>query len=269
MPLTAALFVVMAASNVHVAAVGFKAVSVDAQKAGFLTDYFSDQLGKAGRFPVTTPAQVSAIIGQERQKELLGCSDSNSTSCLAEIAGAIGTDALITGSIARIGTQFAIEVKITKSQDASQIASASDTLDREEQLLPWLKDRAGQMAPLVRAAFGLEPIANEHPLRSKAFIPFIAGGLLLGAAGVSHQAAQGIQTDLSRADSPYTTRPQVDEAVRRGELFNGVTVGTAVAGAAALALGAAFVLWPASDDGVTASVSVAPGTAAVSLGGSF
>jgi hypothetical protein len=50
---------------------------------------FTSRLGRGQRVRVTTQRDVAQIIGLERQKQLLGCSDQDS-SCNAELAGALG-----------------------------------------------------------------------------------------------------------------------------------------------------------------------------------
>src|SRR5262245_60639309 len=88
-----------AAGDITVAVPGFSGTAdVPSQKRDFLVEYFSDRLSAQGGVSVTTPAQISAVLGVERQKQLLGCSDS-SESCSAELAGALGVEALIIGSL--------------------------------------------------------------------------------------------------------------------------------------------------------------------------
>ena len=76
---------------------------------------------------VTVPDHVArgkdmvALLGVERQKQLLGCSDAAS-SCMAELAGALGADGLVTGQLARIGKSFQLNVKVLA-------ADGSRTLD--------------------------------------------------------------------------------------------------------------------------------------------
>lgn len=48
---------------------------------------------------VMTGRDIGAVLGLERQKQLLGCMD-DSTSCSAELAGALGVGALVVGTVA-------------------------------------------------------------------------------------------------------------------------------------------------------------------------
>lgn len=69
------------------------------------------------------------MIGLERQKKLLGCADDRS-SCVAELAGALGTDGIIVGSPGKPGTNFTISLKIIRARDGCMLFSRADRGDR-------------------------------------------------------------------------------------------------------------------------------------------
>src|SRR3974377_675727 len=51
-----------------------------------------------GKATVIGQREITAMISLERQRDLLGCSD---TACLAEIGGALGADQLVTASLGK------------------------------------------------------------------------------------------------------------------------------------------------------------------------
>src|SRR3712207_8464674 len=53
----------------------------------FRSNYVQSQFTKLEVYDVIGPSEIRAVIGLERQKQLLGCSD-ESSDCLAEIGGA-------------------------------------------------------------------------------------------------------------------------------------------------------------------------------------
>src|SRR5205823_914650 len=53
-------------------------------------------------YKVTTAAQLSAVLGLERQRQLLGCTE-ESGSCVAELANALGADVVVQSTVARVG----------------------------------------------------------------------------------------------------------------------------------------------------------------------
>lgn len=165
MLLSAIALAVISATPVKLAAPGFNAVDIDPNRADFFVDYFADQLTAQGGLRITTKSEISALIGMERQKALLGCTDA-SAQCLAELAGALGVDALIVGNLVKVGTGVAATVKIVRANDAEPIASASGRFDDDGRLLDWLRDLAPGMAQRVRARFGggdNAPPSRESP----------------------------------------------------------------------------------------------------------
>src|SRR5438046_7919376 len=83
---------------------GLDRVDVEPEKADFFLEYLAQELYDAG-YQVVTRKQIDAVLGLERQKQLLGCADSSS-SCLTELAGALGVDAILVGSVARLSGEY-------------------------------------------------------------------------------------------------------------------------------------------------------------------
>lgn len=148
--LTAVLSAAPQTAPLKLAAPGLQAVDVDPKKAQFLNDLFAEQLGRKSdaRIRVITQAEVAALIGFERQKELLGCSNDGS-SCLAEISGALGVDALVVGNVAKFGESYAMTLRVIAAGDGHVLASASNTGMREEQLLDWVKWTASDFVKVL------------------------------------------------------------------------------------------------------------------------
>ena len=71
----------------------FTVVGIDPQVADAYSDHFVTLLGRDRRLSLTTQKDISQVLGLERQRELLGCTDGK-VSCLAELAGALGVDAI-------------------------------------------------------------------------------------------------------------------------------------------------------------------------------
>lgn len=74
---------------VKVASPGLSNVNADAKVVGFFADHFAQQL-QLGGVHVTTQSEIGTLLGFERQRQLMGCSDDGSASCLAELSGALG-----------------------------------------------------------------------------------------------------------------------------------------------------------------------------------
>lgn len=83
------------------AMIGFSGAAVSPELLSSYSETFALRLAEAG-LHVITPKDVAGMLGAERQRQLLGCA-SESASCMAELAGALAAEALITGDVSRIG----------------------------------------------------------------------------------------------------------------------------------------------------------------------
>src|SRR4051794_4567099 len=94
------------AAPIRVAAPGFATVGIAPELANVYVERFATVLASTGTVKVTTSRDIAQVIGLERQRQLLGCADE--TSCLAELAGGLGVDAVLSGSLARTGSYITV-----------------------------------------------------------------------------------------------------------------------------------------------------------------
>ncbi len=78
-------------------------------------------------------ADVGAMLSLERQKDLLGCTDSSA--CLSEIGGALGADHLVAGSLGKIGTVFVVTLRLIDTQKSEVVRHVSDRVEGKDELL--------------------------------------------------------------------------------------------------------------------------------------
>ena len=281
----AGLMAATPAEPVRLAAPGWTLVDVDQKKADFFEDYFAQQLISHGGFRVTTRNELGALIGFERQKQLLGCS-TESTSCIAELTGALGVDGLVTGSIARTKAGFAVNVKIIAAGDARQLAAFSTRVKDDDELLDFLAASAKKVAADVPVALGKasdKPLAAVEPpakqpdaeavkagpggLRGKAWVPAAAGGALALGGAVLLYLANADADKLRNHDPSIRSIEDRDNVAKEGETFQltgAVLVGV---GAAAAAAGAGMYFFGAPAAPAHASLVAWPGGAAATLAG--
>jgi hypothetical protein len=93
--------------------------------ADLFTDALVADLRKRPGVSVITEADMVALLGLERQKQIIGCSEG---SCLAEIGGALGADRLITGSVGRLGSTVVINLTTLDPKTAQAVASVSERI---------------------------------------------------------------------------------------------------------------------------------------------
>src|SRR4051812_41792857 len=99
------LLMMTSAAPVSVAAPAFQIMDVDQRVADAMLDRFATQLEAAGGVKVTSAHDIVQALGLERQRELAGCADA-AQSCLAELAGALGADVVLSVNVVKAGTAF-------------------------------------------------------------------------------------------------------------------------------------------------------------------
>lgn len=252
---------------VKLASPGFSVVNVDEKEGALFSEYFARKLEENGLF-VTTSAEISAVLGVERQKQLLGC-DEDSTSCIGELAGALGVDGVITGTVGKVGTGFTLSLKIVSAKDASSMATYSTRLEDEDAVFEYLeataKDVAGKLSPRGRQEAGAT-------LRDRAWIPAAAGGLLGIGSVFSFTQAAGVHRGIVEAPAQrFSDQPALDAEIAKGRKLETAGVVLATTGAAAL-VGAALMFALGGDGAappVTAAVAPGPEGAALVIRGGF
>jgi hypothetical protein len=118
------------------------------------TEALVGDLRKRPGVSVMSEADMTAILGLERQKQMLGCADE---SCLAELGGALGVDRLITGSVGRIGGTLVVNITSLDPKKVRAVASVSERVktDKDDAILEMLPGFVSQLL--------LEPAAPPPP----------------------------------------------------------------------------------------------------------
>lgn len=246
---------------VKLAVPGLSLAGVDAKLGEAWVERFATLLGTSPDLHVTTRRDIEQALGFERQKQLLGCAD-DSTSCLAELAGGLGVDALLSGSLAKAGSGYLVTLRVLRARDGAEVASASERLKDEDAVSEWFEDEAPRLAERIAVAFGRAKPAPRasHPER---WIPGIVGGaLVLGGAGLQ-LAARVDGGNLTAGSVPLD---QVSAVVARGQTMETTSWVLIGAGAAGVAASVAWSLL-AGTDGPQVAVVPIGGGAVVTLGG--
>jgi hypothetical protein len=246
------LALTLAAAPVKVAAMEWSHSGVDQVYTATLESRFMDLLSANG-LRVTSPKDVGAVLGFERQRQMLGCG--NNESCIAELAGALGVDALLYGSVAKGGTSYTVTLRLVNAKDAQPISSFSERLRSEDLMQDWLDAKAreiaaaalrvlrgastgatggGDAAAVVRAS---EPV---RPYRGISWIPGVVAVLGLAAGVIGFIEANVLYGDLTHELSTtgqVTARAQSDASTGKTmQIVGWIGAGVAVAGLAAAAV---------------------------------
>jgi len=133
---------------IKLAAPGLTGVNVSEKEAEFFNEYFSEKLSARGGIRITTSTEVTAVLGLERQRQLLGCEED--VSCLVEIAGALGVDGIVIGSVARFGDSYGVNLKVIDAKSSEKWAAVSGQVEAQRGVLTFLEDAAIRMAKDVK-----------------------------------------------------------------------------------------------------------------------
>lgn len=98
---------------------------VSRETAELLGDALAGELRKRGGVSVLTQSDVAALLGAERTRQMLGCTDSG---CIAELGGALGADRVVHGSIGRVGESLVVNLAALDPRRAATVASVSERL---------------------------------------------------------------------------------------------------------------------------------------------
>ncbi|MBK7857071.1 MAG: hypothetical protein IPJ65_00345 [Archangiaceae bacterium] len=171
------------AAPLKVGVPGLHVVGIDEGRATFLNEHLGQELSRAGLDAITA-REIATLLGIERQKQLLDCSDSG---CTAELAGALGVDAVMSGVVARVGSVFQLDLKLLDARSGARRASFSARVKSEEELLEKLDEGARSLAEQLNAAMPREAATasttGASPLRW-AFLPALAVGAVAAAVGL-------------------------------------------------------------------------------------
>ncbi len=251
-----------APETLKLVAPGLQVVGLDAKLGEFLTEHTAQSMKLAG-VDVVTQREMQSLLGLERQKQLLGCSDAAS-SCMAELASALGADGVLLGDIAKFGGRIQLNLKVVSSTSASTVAAYSDTVGTEDAALDSLTRGANQMAGQAASALNrsLKLKFVERPAyRRWALLPLVVA--VVGGGGSAGLLVAANQNHLALINGTPTTEKAGRDAQFVGQLEQ--TLGWTLVGVAGAALITAGVLF--LYDLLTAPAPTGPASAAPVVSG--
>jgi hypothetical protein len=257
--------IALAAAPITLASPEFDTLNVTADVARFCNEHLAQQLEDRG-IHVATARQISALLGLERQKQLMGCSD-DSTSCVTELANALGADGVLLGDLGQLGTQIQVNIKVVKSSTGRVAATWSRTVRDPGALLGALSDAADELKPKILGAWGrLTTTRRQWPL-----VPTLIGAGLAVAGAVTLGLTLSAHDQLVNPAAPANSLSAKDanDLQTRGEALQWTTRGAFIGAGVALGTAAVLYLLSAEEVPVSASLGLTPGGGALVIGGTF
>lgn len=234
---------------------------IDPQVAGPFTEAITTEVASRGFFDVMSARDVQTLLGQERNRQMMGCKEEGS--CLTELAGALGARFVLNGSLAKLGDTFQLTLQAFDSFKAQP-------LGRSTRLAKDLTTLRAQLPWSVAEATGTPlPPPPSHVLPYGLIgggAAAIVGGAVLGLA--ANTEASSVQGDFSHASAAFPLTQSAaayQSQVSRLRAEGVVAVVAIAAGAAAIGLG---VFLNPSDSG-GARVALVPTSSGAALAGSW
>lgn len=264
--------------GLRVAAPDIAVTGMDAALAPVFTEYLGEQLEARGA-EVMTEREIGTLLGLERQRQLLGCSG-EADSCITELAGALGSEAVLVGDISRVGAVIQLNLKLLNAADARPLSSYQARVDSQDEIFPQLDLAAAALASGAAARLNRNLVPDQarlertqrgqtrRTLRRYAWAPLVGGALLATTGGVALAMSNARYADLTDEDNRLTTADArtLRDSGKQLQMVAAVGLG---AGAAALATGA-VMLWLGQEPApVSASVNATGSGAVFILSGSF
>jgi TolB-like protein len=244
---------------------------VSAGSVEILARVIAADIAKFG-FDVIASSDIVALLGFERQKQLLGCTEN--AGCIAEIGGSLGVEFVVSGQVGQRGSQYNVSLLVVDARKAKVVTRLSSFSDRNEDAL--LNAVRSGVATIVAAMRGEMPppplaaVARRRPWtrsRTTAFVSWGASAALLaGGVGAGLAARSKYDALAARRGEPGYDRVYADE--ERGIRTMNLAADALYVGAAGAAALGTWV-WFRADREVAFVPTVAPGGAGLALAGSF
>lgn len=229
---------------------------VDAKLAEVVTTGLVQEIERRAHTDVIATKDIQTALGFERQRQLVGCS--NEESCLAELAGALGTRLLVSGSLARVGESYVFSAQLF-DLTASRVARR-------------FQHRVKASSP--------EAFLDAVPIAAEALFPDVAAppaasmsrrttGWLIGGAGVVAGGVGALLGVQSLRVAEGATAPGANYSVELASAQRFAIGADAlyVLGGAGLCVGAWLIVTGSSN--LHISLVPSPHAPAIAVGGSF
>jgi hypothetical protein len=273
--MTALLSAAPVANVPSVAVPPFRGSGVGEQQLTVYANHLAQEFVNAGA-KVTTSAEIATLLGLERQRQLMGCTD-QSESCLQELAGALGTDYTLIGDVSRVDADWKVSVSVIRSSGIEKAGTYVETARTEAGVLRALSRAGWRLGSVLLARAGQLPVGtppeavvsgDPPPGRGLAWVPLAAGAVCL--AGGTFMVARAMD-DYAQLN-PRTPISLTDAAGYRdeGKLLMPLGVSALAVGAAAVATsGMMYFMGGGQPSRVQLSMAATPQGGAVAVRGLF
>lgn len=217
---------------ISVAVLDWSGSGLEQTQMASLSEAFANRLSRAGA-KVSSPRAIAVALGIERQRQLLGCSEA--TSCVAELAGALGTEVIAMGDLVKTSKALRLSLKLIAAKDASILATWEGVASSDDELFGLVESAVEQLYPAAASKLG----RSSPRTRSWWFLLPTALGAAAGVGAALTQSIAGQRfADIPTSSSEPRSLTEVRKLRAEGEAAQWGTRGLLLVGAAGLVTGA-------------------------------
>ncbi len=208
---------------------------VDAAVARSLTELVTAEVAARGYFDPISSSEIETMLGAERQRQLLGCGE-DSTSCLTELAGALGAGFMLTGSLAKVGGVFQLNLQVVDTRNARTLGRTSKLARDFESLRMQVPYAVAEVCgtPLPPAPSRILP----YTMIATGAAAVMAGGVL-GILALNNESLARGELAADDMNATVVLRPAQTyrDQLARAALLKTVSLTALLAGAALVGVG--------------------------------
>lgn len=141
------------ASRQRLLILNLDAAGVDPNSVKVINGLVTQGLASSTSLEVITSADLGALVNLEAERAASGC---DTTSCLAEIAGAMGTRFVVFGTVGRLGDVTLVQLSLYDSEAARPVGRQEVRAQDEGELLDAVPAAARTLVSTI--------VANDDPL---------------------------------------------------------------------------------------------------------
>lgn len=150
------------AENPGVAVLDIQGTGVDPALLPTLTEILTVEIDALGTYKVIAGQDVQAMLGFEKQKDVVGCTEA---ACLAEIGGALGVDRIVAGHIGKVGETYVVNIKLINIKMATTEGRVYETVKGQvDALIDTIRKSVGKLFHVKTVPVAV--VAAEPPAKA-------------------------------------------------------------------------------------------------------
>ncbi|MEW5847516.1 MAG: hypothetical protein AB2A00_01835 [Myxococcota bacterium] len=212
---------------------------------------------------VVSMQETETLLSVERQRSLMGCTDA---SCTAELAGALGVDYVLSGSLGRLGPTWLVSASLLHARTAASVATVSLPVEGESEAV--LVPAVGVVVDRLLGISAAPPSPAPAPAPAT---PALAPAAPAATTTAPLPAPQAPASPVVTPSAEPAARPMWATALMGGGVAVLAAAGVAlVLGAVSGAVaGSAYAYWWAQPENVTGRALRTAFLAVVGAGGAL